>query len=41
VLDGGRSRYAGPSTIVDLREYRIVRKGAMCEEVERYMRESK
>ena len=41
VLDGGRCRYAGPSTIVDLREYRIVRKGAMCEEVERYMRESK
>lgn len=37
VLDGGRSRYAGPSTIVDLHEYRIVRKGAMYEEVVKYL----
>jgi len=37
ILDGGRSRYAGSSTIVDLHEYRIVRKGAMYEEVRRYM----
>ena len=37
VLDGGRCRYAGPSTIVDLHEYRIVRKGVMYDEVHRYM----
>jgi L-threonylcarbamoyladenylate synthase len=37
ILDGGRSKYAGSSTIVDLHEYRIVRKGAMYEEVRRYM----
>ena len=36
-LDGGRSKYAGSSTIVDLHEYRVVRKGAMYEEVRRYM----
>jgi L-threonylcarbamoyladenylate synthase len=38
VLDGGRSRYAGPSTIVDLQAYKIVRRGAMYDEVCRYMR---
>jgi len=37
VLDGGRSRYAGPSTIVDLHANRIVRKGVMYDEVHRYM----
>ncbi|OPY28991.1 MAG: Threonylcarbamoyl-AMP synthase [Methanocella sp. PtaU1.Bin125] len=37
LLDGGRSRYAGPSTIVDLHAYRIVRKGVMYDEVYRYM----
>lgn len=37
VLDGGRCRYAGPSTIVDLHEYRVVRKGVMYEEVAEYM----
>lgn len=37
VLDGGRTRYAAPSTIVDLHEYRIVRKGVMYEEVRKYM----
>ena len=37
ILDGGRSKYAGSSTIVDLHEYRIVRKGAMYEDVRRYM----
>ena len=37
VLDGGRARYAAPSTIVDLHEYRIVRKGVMYEEVRKYM----
>lgn len=37
VLDGGRSRYAGPSTIVDLHAYKIVRKGVMYDEVYRYM----
>jgi L-threonylcarbamoyladenylate synthase len=36
-LDGGPCKYAGSSTIVDLHEYRIVRKGAMYEEVRRYM----
>jgi L-threonylcarbamoyladenylate synthase len=38
VLDDGRCRYAGPSTIVDLQAYKIVRKGAMYDEVSRYMR---
>jgi L-threonylcarbamoyladenylate synthase len=38
VLDGGRCRYAGPSTIVDLHAYTIVRKGAIYEEVRGYMR---
>lgn len=37
VLDGGPSKYAGPSTIVDLHEYRIIRKGALYEDVRRYM----
>ena len=37
VLDGGRCRYAAPSTVVDLHEYAIVRKGVMYEEVRRYM----
>lgn len=37
VLDGGRSRYGAPSTIVDLHEYTIVRKGVMYEDVRRYM----
>lgn len=37
VLDGGKTKYAGPSTIVDLHDYRIVRKGIMYEEVRRYM----
>jgi L-threonylcarbamoyladenylate synthase len=37
VLDGGRCRYAGPSTIVDLHEYKIVRKGVMYEEVREYL----
>lgn len=37
ILDGGRCRYAGSSTIVDLHEYTVVRKGAMYEEVKRYM----
>jgi L-threonylcarbamoyladenylate synthase len=36
-LDGGPCKYSGSSTIVDLHEYRIVRKGAMYEEVRRYM----
>ncbi len=38
VLDDGRCRYAGPSTIVDLQAYKIVRKGVMYDEVCRYMR---
>ncbi len=37
VLDGGRCRFAAPSTIVDLHAYRIVRKGVMYDEVRRYM----
>jgi len=37
VLDGGPSKYGAPSTIVDLHEYTIVRKGVMYEEVRRYM----
>ncbi len=37
VLDGGRSKYAAPSTIVDLHEYCVVRKGVMYEEVKKYM----
>lgn len=38
LLDGGRCRYAGPSTIVDLATYRVVRKGVMYDEVCRYVR---
>ena len=38
VLDGGRCRYAGPSTIVDLSAYRVVRKGVMYDEVCRFLR---
>lgn len=38
VLDGGRCLYGRPSTIVDLRTYRIVREGVMLEEVRKYMR---
>lgn len=37
LLDGGRSRYAGSSTIVDLCQYKIVRKGALYDEVVEYM----
>lgn len=37
LLDGGRCRYGGPSTIVDLHAYRIVRKGVMHDEVYRYL----
>ncbi len=37
ILDGGPSKYGAPSTIVDLHEYTIVRKGVMYEEVRRYM----
>ena len=37
VLDGGRSRYAAPSTVVDLSAGRVVRKGVMYDEVHRYM----
>lgn len=37
VLDGGKCKYATPSTVVDLHEYTIVRKGAMYEEVRRYI----
>lgn len=39
LLDGGRAQYAGSSTIVDLHAYRVVRKGAMYDEVMRYMQE--
>lgn len=39
LLDGGRAKYAGSSTIVDLHAYRVVRKGAMYDEVMRYMQE--
>jgi L-threonylcarbamoyladenylate synthase len=37
ILDGGRSKYACSSTIVDLHEYTIVRKGAMYDDVRKYM----
>lgn len=37
VLDGGPCKYGAPSTIVDLHEYTVVRKGIMYEEVRRYM----
>lgn len=37
LLDGGRAKYAGSSTIVDLNEYKIVRKGVMYDEVVEYM----
>lgn len=37
VLDGGPAKYGGSSTIVDLHDYRIIRKGAKYEEVRRYM----
>jgi L-threonylcarbamoyladenylate synthase len=39
LLDGGRAKYAGSSTIVDLHAYKVVRKGAMYDEVMRYMQE--
>lgn len=35
VIDGGRCKYGIESTIVDLTRWRIVRRGAMCEDVER------
>lgn len=41
LLDGGGAKYAGSSTIVDLHEYKIIRKGAMHDEVERYMRDNR
>jgi L-threonylcarbamoyladenylate synthase len=41
LVDGGRAKYAGSSTIVDLHEYKIIRKGAMYDEVVRYMRDNK
>lgn len=37
VLDGGPCKYGAPSTIVDLHEYTVARKGVMYEEVRRYM----
>jgi L-threonylcarbamoyladenylate synthase len=37
VLDGGPCKYGAPSTIVDLHECTIVRKGVMYEEVRRYL----
>ncbi len=37
VLDGGPSKYAASSTIVDLHEYTVVRKGVKYEDVRRYM----
>jgi L-threonylcarbamoyladenylate synthase len=37
LLDGGRCRYAGPSTIVDLSMHKIVREGVMYEEVRKYL----
>ncbi|CAJ37534.1 L-threonylcarbamoyladenylate synthase [Methanocella arvoryzae] len=40
LLEGGRAKYAGSSTIVDLREYKVLRKGAMYDEVEEYMRKT-
>lgn len=41
LLEGGRAKYAGSSTIVDLREYRVLRKGAMYDEVMQYMKDNK
>ena len=40
LLEGERAKYAGSSTIVDLREYKVLRKGAMYDEVEEYMRKT-
>jgi L-threonylcarbamoyladenylate synthase len=37
VLDGGISKYGAPSTIVDLHEYTVARKGVKYEDVKRYM----
>ena len=37
VLDGGKSRYSAPSTVVNLHECTIARKGVMYEEVRRYL----
>ncbi len=37
VLDGGPCKYSAPSTIVDLHECTILRKGVMHEEVKRYL----
>jgi L-threonylcarbamoyladenylate synthase len=37
ILDGGRTKYGGPSTIVDLHEYEVVRKGVNYERVRAYM----
>jgi L-threonylcarbamoyladenylate synthase len=37
VLDGGKSKYGAPSTIVDLHEYTVVRKGVKYEDVKRYL----
>ena len=37
VLDGGPCKYGAPSTVVDLHEFTIVRKGIMYEDVRRYM----
>ena len=37
VLDGGKCKYSAPSTIVDLHECTIVRKGARYEDVRRYL----
>jgi len=37
VLDGGKCKYSAPSTVVNLHECTIVRKGVMYEEVRRYL----
>ncbi len=37
VLDGGKCKFSAPSTVVDLHECRIVRKGVMYEDVRRYL----
>ncbi|WP_424359603.1 L-threonylcarbamoyladenylate synthase [Methanocella sp. MCL-LM] len=41
LLEAGRARYAGSSTIVDLQAYKVLRKGAMYDEVVQYMRANK
>jgi len=38
VVDGGRCKYGQPSTLVDLANRRILRRGAMIEEAERVIR---